>query len=55
VGYPVFSVIPKESGLNFFINNTIVNPLPELGLEQPPTTDSIIALVNKNLYILKRQ
>ena len=53
VGYPIFRVIPNETGLHFFIVNTSVNPA--LAGPQPTTIDKVVALINNNLYVLVRE
>ncbi|OJW84589.1 MAG: hypothetical protein BGO69_07655 [Bacteroidetes bacterium 46-16] len=53
VGYPLFSLLPNENYLHFFVVNTNVHPT--IGNNQPPTIDTVVALINGNLYVLKRQ
>lgn len=53
-GYPTFIINPYPTSLHMFVTNTYknINVSPD---DQPPTKDSLLALLNGNLYILERQ
>ncbi len=53
VGYPLWDIIPNETGTLFFMTNTYVNPA--INFNGPPCIDSAVALINGNLYILARE
>lgn len=53
-GFPTFIINPYPSSLHMSITNTYKNIVVSPG-DQPPTKDSILALLNGNLYILTRQ
>ncbi len=53
-GYPTFIINAYPSNLHLSITNTYKNIVVSPD-DQPPTKDSLLALLNGNLYILKRQ
>jgi hypothetical protein len=53
VGYPVFTIIPNESWLPFFMTNTTT--LPTSSAYEPPLIDTVTALINHNLYVLVKK